>query len=58
MIDHVTIRVSNIERAKEFYAKTLLPLGYSLQYEDNYFGAFAIDPDGNNIEAVCHKSEN
>ena len=24
------------------------------EYHANYFGAFVIDPDGNNIEAVCH----
>jgi hypothetical protein len=24
------------------------------QYHRNYYGAFVIDPDGNNIEAVCH----
>ena len=23
-------------------------------YHENYYGAFAFDPDGNNIEAVCH----
>jgi len=21
----------------------------------NYYGAFVLDPDGNNIEAVCHE---
>jgi catechol 2,3-dioxygenase-like lactoylglutathione lyase family enzyme len=26
-------------------------------YHPNYFGAFVLDPDGNNIEAVCHKPE-
>jgi hypothetical protein len=24
------------------------------EYHDDYFGAFVRDPDGNNIEAVCH----
>ena len=24
------------------------------QYYPNYYGAFVLDPDGNNIEAVCH----
>ncbi len=24
-------------------------------YHPNYYGAFVIDPDGNNIEAVCHQ---
>jgi hypothetical protein len=23
-------------------------------YHANYYGAFVLDPDGNNIEAVCH----
>jgi catechol 2,3-dioxygenase-like lactoylglutathione lyase family enzyme len=24
-------------------------------YHSNYYGAYVLDPDGNNIEAVCHK---
>ena len=24
-------------------------------YSADYYGAFVLDPDGNNIEAVCHK---
>jgi catechol 2,3-dioxygenase-like lactoylglutathione lyase family enzyme len=24
-------------------------------YHPHYYGAFLLDPDGNNIEAVCHK---
>ncbi|MEA2217233.1 MAG: hypothetical protein QOK19_2794 [Solirubrobacteraceae bacterium] len=24
-------------------------------YHQNYYGAFILDPNGNNIEAVCHK---
>jgi catechol 2,3-dioxygenase-like lactoylglutathione lyase family enzyme len=26
-------------------------------YHPNYYGAFVLDPDGYNIEAVCHKPE-
>lgn len=26
-------------------------------YHPNYYGAFVFDPDGHNIEAVCHKPE-
>ena len=26
-------------------------------YHKNYYGAFVFDPDGNNIEAVCHQPE-
>ncbi len=28
--------------------------GLRPQYHPDYYGAFALDPDGNNIEAVCH----
>jgi catechol 2,3-dioxygenase-like lactoylglutathione lyase family enzyme len=27
------------------------------EYHPNYFGAFVRDPDGNNVEAVCHLPE-
>jgi catechol 2,3-dioxygenase-like lactoylglutathione lyase family enzyme len=27
------------------------------EYHENYFGAFIRDPDGHNIEAVCHEPE-
>jgi len=26
------------------------------EYHANYYGAFVLDPDGYNIEAVCHKA--
>lgn len=28
--------------------------GLRPHYHPDYFGAFVLDPDGNNIEAVCH----
>jgi catechol 2,3-dioxygenase-like lactoylglutathione lyase family enzyme len=28
--------------------------GVRAHYHPNYYGAFVLDPDGNNIEAVCH----
>ena len=31
------------------------PPGARAMYHPNYYGAFAFDPDGNNVEAVCHK---
>jgi catechol 2,3-dioxygenase-like lactoylglutathione lyase family enzyme len=121
MIDHITIRVDDIERTRDFYIHTLVALEYEIladtvyddgvrvvgfgkdgegaiwftndvpvsgplhiawvansiravddfytlamqagavdngapglraEYGDNYYGAFVIDPDGNNIEAV------
>jgi catechol 2,3-dioxygenase-like lactoylglutathione lyase family enzyme len=27
------------------------------EYHESYFGAFVRDPDGNNVEAVCHAPE-
>jgi catechol 2,3-dioxygenase-like lactoylglutathione lyase family enzyme len=29
--------------------------GLRPHYHPNYYGAFVIDPDGNNVEAVCHE---
>jgi len=26
-------------------------------YHPHYYGAFVLDPDGNNVEAVCHKPD-
>lgn len=118
MIDHISLRVSEFERSKAFFAAALAPLGYTVimefpgvaglgeggkpdfwigagptgpsahiafaassrdlvdafykaaieaggkdngapgprpQYHPGYYGAFVLDPDGNNIEAVCHR---
>jgi len=29
--------------------------GVRAHYHPNYYGAFVFDPDGNNVEAVCHE---
>jgi catechol 2,3-dioxygenase-like lactoylglutathione lyase family enzyme len=31
--------------------------GLRPEYHPTYYGAFVIDPDGNNVEAVCHSPE-
>jgi catechol 2,3-dioxygenase-like lactoylglutathione lyase family enzyme len=31
--------------------------GLRPHYHEDYYGAFVLDPDGNNIEAVCHVPE-
>lgn len=117
MLDHVSLNVSNAAKAKNFYAKALEPLGYTVvqeydggfgiradsgssvwtqeakvqepvhlgfrvndrkqvdafydaaiaaggkdngkpgireKYAPDYYAAFVLDPDGNNVEAVCH----
>ncbi len=30
--------------------------GLRPKYHPNYYGAFVLDPDGINVEAVCHKA--
>ncbi len=66
MIDHIGFSVSDYTRSKAFYLKALAPLGYGLVMEVTQeqtghdpaagFGANGKpdDPDGHNIEAVCH----
>lgn len=125
MLDHITIKVSNLEKSTTFYEKALAPLGYKKfegdfdgavgfgvdnpeddsghlwmfdegnltklteahiafraknkamvdafyevaiqvggkdngrpglrpEYGDTYYGAFVLDPDGNNVEATCY----
>ena len=31
--------------------------GVRVHYHPNYYGAFVLDPDGHNIEAVCHRPQ-
>ena len=31
--------------------------GLRPDYHEHYYGAFLLDPDGNNVEAVCHQPE-
>jgi catechol 2,3-dioxygenase-like lactoylglutathione lyase family enzyme len=33
------------------------PPGLRPQYHSDYYGAFVLDPDGHNIEVVCHEPE-
>jgi catechol 2,3-dioxygenase-like lactoylglutathione lyase family enzyme len=33
------------------------PPGVRPHYHADYYGAFVLDPDGHNIEAVCHEPE-
>lgn len=61
---HVAFRSDNREKVKAFYNSALNAggkdngkPGIREHYHPNYYGAFVIDPDGHNIEAVCHKPE-
>ncbi len=40
------------QRAEVLYEPELRP-----EYHSSYYAAFVRDPDGNNVEAVCHRPE-
>jgi catechol 2,3-dioxygenase-like lactoylglutathione lyase family enzyme len=58
---HVAFLAKSRKMVDEFH-KTALEAGgkdngapgLRPQYHAQYYGAFVLDPDGNNIEAVCH----
>ncbi len=59
---HFAFAAASREDVDAFYKAALAagatdngPPGLRLHYHPNYYGAFIIDPDGHNIEAVCHK---
>jgi catechol 2,3-dioxygenase-like lactoylglutathione lyase family enzyme len=43
--------------AVEIGAETLHEPRIFPEYHENYYGAFVRDPDGHNVEAVCHAPE-
>ncbi len=43
------------EAAVDAGAEVLHPPKVWPEYHPNYYGAFVRDPDGNNVEAVCHQ---
>jgi catechol 2,3-dioxygenase-like lactoylglutathione lyase family enzyme len=59
---HVAFRVSSRNLVDAFYKAAIdaggtdngRP-GVRAHYHPNYYGAFVLDPDGHNIEAVCHE---
>jgi catechol 2,3-dioxygenase-like lactoylglutathione lyase family enzyme len=58
---HVAFRAQNRAQVDAFYKAALAaggrdngPPGPRAHYHPNYYGAFVLDPDGHNIEAVCH----
>jgi catechol 2,3-dioxygenase-like lactoylglutathione lyase family enzyme len=61
---HVAFRVGDRATVRAFHAAALAaggtcngPPGIRAHYHPNYYGAFVHDPDGHNIEAVCHEPE-
>jgi catechol 2,3-dioxygenase-like lactoylglutathione lyase family enzyme len=59
---HVAFRADNRAQVDAFYRAALGaggkdngPPGLRPHYHPNYYGAFVFDPDGHNIEVVCHE---
>jgi catechol 2,3-dioxygenase-like lactoylglutathione lyase family enzyme len=58
---HIAFQAADRERVDAFHAAALTAggtdnggPGIRIQYHPHYYGAFVLDPDGNNVEAVCH----
>lgn len=61
---HLAWRAANRAQVDAFYQAALAAggrdngaPGLRPDYHPHYYGAFVIDPEGNNIEAVCHLPE-
>lgn len=61
---HVAILAKDRATVDAFYHAAMAaggrdngPPGLRPHYHANYYGAFVLDPDGHNIEAVCHAPE-
>ena len=58
---HIAFEAQSRDLVKAFYEAALAAggtdnggPGLRPQYHENYYGAYVLDPDGHNIEAVCH----
>jgi len=59
---HVAFRTNSRKVVRAFYEAAIAAggkdngaPGVRAQYHEHYYGAFVLDPDGHNIEAVCHE---
>ena len=59
---HIAFTAQSRAQVEQFYRAALSAggrdngePGLRPHYHENYYGAFVLDPDGNNIEAVCHR---
>jgi catechol 2,3-dioxygenase-like lactoylglutathione lyase family enzyme len=58
---HIAFTAPDRATVERFYDEAIAaggkdngPPGLRPHYHANYYGAFVLDPDGHNIEAVCH----
>lgn len=61
---HIAFRVGDRATVDAFYRAAIAAGGQDngapgvrAHYHPNYYGAFVRDPDGHNVEAVCHAPE-
>ncbi len=61
---HIAFRVTSRAAVDAFYEAAISAggkdngaPGLRPHYHANYYGAYVLDPDGHNIEAVCHEAE-
>lgn len=61
---HLAFRADSRDQVEQFYTAAVDaggrdngPPGLRPHYHPNYFGAFALDPDGHNVEVVRHAAE-
>ena len=61
---HIAFRAETRAQVDAFYKAAIAAGGNDNggpgprpQYHPHYYGAFVLDPDGHNIEAVCHTPE-
>ncbi|MGB1257158.1 MAG: VOC family protein [Thiolinea sp.] len=61
---HIAFHAENRAQVDAFYQAALAAGGQDNGapgireiYHPDYYGAFVLDPDGHNIEAVCHQAE-
>ena len=60
---HVAFRAASRAQVDAFHAAALAAGGRDNggpgprpHYHENYYGAYVLDPDGHNVEAVCHEA--
>jgi catechol 2,3-dioxygenase-like lactoylglutathione lyase family enzyme len=61
---HLSFRVKDRKQVDAFYKAAIAAggkdngkPGIREKYSQDYYAAFVLDPDGNNVEAVCHDSK-
>lgn len=59
---HIAFRAETRSLVNKFYEEAMAaggrdngPPGVREMYHPHYYGAFVLDPDGHNIEVVCHE---